>query len=142
MFDSELTKFCHCYSRGWLVGGGGRMVKGGSPWKRKECGEIKNRWRRKPTERKKTKHVRTDPNLIDCFKSLFKLYLSLLFCYQLYLYLWAFWIVCGYPHLQRKNKGRSPEFFAVALLGGGGVVTRASFIVKSSLSKTLQIIVS
>jgi hypothetical protein len=33
--------------------GGGRMAKGGSPWKRKECGKIKNKWRKKLTERKR-----------------------------------------------------------------------------------------
>jgi len=61
--------------------GGGRMRKGGFPWKRKECGKIKNKIAKKASLLgKKTKPVRIDPNLIECFKSLFELYLSLLFC--------------------------------------------------------------
>ncbi len=92
-----ISFLCLRLIEGVRVGGRGRMVKVGFPWKRKECGKIKNKIAKKflaSLPGKKTKTV-IDPNLIDCFKSLFELYLSLLFCYQLYLYLWAFWIVCG-----------------------------------------------
>ncbi len=47
------------------------MVMGGFPWKRKECGKIKNKIAKKAYRGKKTKHVRMNTNFIDCFKSLF-----------------------------------------------------------------------
>jgi hypothetical protein len=33
--------------------GGGRIVKGGSPWKRKECGKIKNKIAKKAYREKR-----------------------------------------------------------------------------------------
>ncbi len=71
----------------WGGGDGGRREDS----KRRVSVEKKRMWQDKEQNckeslpGKKTKPVRMDPNSIDCFKSLCELYLSLLFCYQLYI---------------------------------------------------------